>query len=204
MNWVGRELLTAMLLGMCAGVAVAFPAAGPGLWGVLHFAGFVGAVGGAIIGSVAVMGGRYAQYTARWWVPRSSRRWRHRFAVCSAAAVALVWAALLGWAASTGPESAETHLTPWLAWTAVSAVSYLCAYLLAPGQPRVIRSPAADPIAPTTPPASVVATGIATQSDTGSRLSGTGVKSQNPAPENVGGKSDGTNGPGIDPSESET
>ncbi len=205
MNWVGKELLLANLLGMCTGVAVAFPAAGAGAWGVLYFGGFLGALGGWLIGAVAVVGGWYAQVTARSWPPRSVTRWRHRFALCNAATVALVWASLLGWAMSTRPTySSDTRWTPWLFFTVVVLVTYVLAYLLSPAQPRETLTPAADPTAPTTPPTTAVASGSATHRETGSRSSGTGDKSQKPAPLNVAGTSDGKSGPGSSPSESET
>jgi hypothetical protein len=204
-NWVGRELSVASLLGAGTGVVMMWPTLLAGSWGALWLAVVFGGPIGLLVGFAAVGGGKYAQRLDLWWPARSAQRWRHRFAGCSAAAVLLLVAAAMGWAiALLSSFSADGAPIPWIVLTVIVVVSYVCSYLLSPDQPCETLTPAADPTAPTTPPTTAVASGSATHRETGSRSSGTGDKSQKPAPLNVAGTSDGKRGPGSSPSESET
>ncbi|MGB2949764.1 MAG: hypothetical protein WBB62_16270 [Rhodococcus sp. (in: high G+C Gram-positive bacteria)] len=158
MNWVGRELSVASLLGAGTGVVVMWPTLLAGSWGALWLAVVFGGPTGLLVGFAAVGGGKYAQRLDLWWPARSAQRWRHRFAGCSAAAVMLLAAAAMGWTIALSFNlSAGGDPIPWIVLTVTVVVSYLGSYLLAPAQLRETLTPAADPTAPTTPPTSAVA-----------------------------------------------
>lgn len=109
---------------------------------LLVFPAFCGAVVGLLVGVVAVGGGRYALWSNRVWPTRSHRTWRHRFAACTAAAVTLVTALALCWLVfAAGEISTATNEFPtwWIALAAMTASSYLFAYLLAPATDRTAR-----------------------------------------------------------------
>ncbi|MDJ0363049.1 hypothetical protein [Rhodococcus sp. H29-C3] len=142
MDWVEKELRVAAVTGACAGAGVMLPEVleGPMSWlALLVFPAFCGAVVGLLVGVVAVGGGRYALWSNRVWAARSHRTWRHRFAACTAAAVALVTAFALCWlVVAAGDISTYTDgFSPWwIALAAIMASSYLFAYLLAPAADR--------------------------------------------------------------------
>ncbi|MCJ0893937.1 hypothetical protein [Rhodococcus sp. ARC_M5] len=146
MDWVEKELRVAALTGACTGVAVMLPWAleGSMSWlALLLIPAFCGALAGLLVGVIAVGGGRYALWSNRVWPARSHRSWRHRFATCTAAAVTLVTAAALCWLAVTAGEiSTDTDEFPpwWIAQAAMTASSYLFAYLLAPATARTART----------------------------------------------------------------
>ncbi len=169
MNWVGKELSVALLLGAGTGVVMMWPTLLAGSWGALWLAVVFGGPIGLLVGFAAVGGGKYAQRLDLWWPARSAQRWRHRFAGCSAAAVLLLVAAAMGWAIALPSNfSAGGAPIPWIVLTVIVVVSYVCSYLLSPAQPRETLTPAADPTAPTTPPTTAVASGSATHRETGS------------------------------------
>ncbi|OZC98755.1 hypothetical protein CH275_23390 [Rhodococcus sp. 06-235-1A] len=112
-------------------------------WALLLFPAFCGAVVGLLVGVVAVGGGRYALWSNRVWPARSHQTWRHRFAVCTAAAVTLVTALALCWlfVAAGDISTDEDGFSPWwIALAAITASSYLFSYHLAPAPDRTVRT----------------------------------------------------------------
>ncbi|WP_128644491.1 hypothetical protein [Rhodococcus sp. BS-15] len=119
--------------GACTAAALIWSSAN-GRWWDLTLPAVIGAVVGLIVGLVAVAGGHYAARTAVFWPPRTRNRWRHRFALCSAAAVLLVVGGLLAWAeAASGTPSLHPESLIMLA--TLTSVSYAFAYFLAPADP---------------------------------------------------------------------
>ena len=194
MNWVGKEMLVASLLGCSTGVVVMWPLLRDGIWGALWLAFAFGAPVGLLVGFTAVAGGKYAQRLDLWWPARSTRRWRYRFAGCSAAAVLLVLSGAVGWALAS--SSATAGPISWIVLAVPVMVSYLCSYLLAPAQPRESFTPGAEATAPDTPYTTAVASGSATHNETDTSSAGTGEIFQKPAPVNVADPSCGEDGSG--------
>ncbi|WP_230596140.1 hypothetical protein [Rhodococcoides fascians] len=82
-------------------------------------------------------------WSNRVWPARSHRTWRHRFAACTATAVTLVTALALCWLfVAAGEIFTDTdEFPPWrIALAAITASSYLFAYLLAPTTDRTART----------------------------------------------------------------
>ncbi|MGB2720028.1 MAG: hypothetical protein WBC54_09780 [Rhodococcus sp. (in: high G+C Gram-positive bacteria)] len=133
MDWVAKELCVAAASGASRAAALIWSSAN-GRWWNLTLPAVIGAVVGLIVGLVAVAGGHYAARTAVFWPPRTRNRWRHRFALCSAAAVLLVVGGLLAWAeAASGTPSLHPESLIMLA--TLTSVSYEFAYFLAPADP---------------------------------------------------------------------
>lgn len=107
-----------------------------GIGGLTLVAVVVGGFAGVVVGAVSVVGGALAVRAAQVWPPRSARRWRHRFATCSAAAVFLLVAGVFVWSmlASTVPGQVLSSVGGWfLGISAVwSVVTYVCTMFLAP------------------------------------------------------------------------
>ncbi|PTR27472.1 hypothetical protein C8K36_10494 [Rhodococcus sp. OK519] len=133
MGWISREI------GIATGVGAIASASEMGGSDVVGFEPLVltmGAFVGVVVGTVSVVGGTLAVQSAQVWPPRSAWCWRHRFAVCSAAAVFLLLAMFFIWSVSTSgmstnPDSSEG------AWfmgmsAACAAVTYGCTIFLAP------------------------------------------------------------------------
>ena len=145
-DWVEKELRVAAVTGACTGVGVMIPWAlerSMSWLALLLFPAFCGAVAGLLVGVIAVGGGRYALWSNRVWPARSHRTWRHRFAACTATAVTLVTALALCWLfVAAGEISTDTdEFPPWrIALAAITASSYLFAYLLAPTTDRTART----------------------------------------------------------------
>nr|WP_314145596.1 hypothetical protein [uncultured Rhodococcus sp.] len=119
--------------GACTAAVLIWPVV-DGRWWDLTLPVVIGAVVGLIVGLVAVAGGHYAARTAAFWPPRTRNRWRHRFALCTAAAVMLSVGGLLAWteAASGNPVPYPESL---IMLATLTSVSYAFAYVLAPGNP---------------------------------------------------------------------
>ncbi len=95
----------------------------------------VGAVIGSLVGAVSVAGGSLALRSALVWPPRSTRWWRQRFAICSAAAVFLLMAAFFGWSVvSSAAQGYEPSGNVWFLGISVACavVTYGCTIFLAP------------------------------------------------------------------------
>ncbi|WP_155292986.1 hypothetical protein [Rhodococcoides fascians] len=122
----------AAVSGACTAAVMMLPVVVDGRWWNLTPFVIIGGLCGVLVGLVAVAGGRYAMRTAVFWPPRSRNRWRHRFGLCSAASVVLLVATLFAWAvaASSGGSGFPILL---IALAVLGAVSYLFAYVLAPG-----------------------------------------------------------------------
>ncbi|MBY3985415.1 hypothetical protein HQO84_21625 [Rhodococcus fascians] len=146
MDWVEKELRVAAATGACTGVGVMLPWALEGTLSrlaLLVFPAFCGAVAGLLVGVIAVGGGRYTLWSNRLWPARSHRIWRHRFATCTTAAVTLVGALAMFWLfVAAGEISTDTDEFPpwWIALAAITASSYLFAFLLAPPTDRTART----------------------------------------------------------------
>ncbi|OZD85728.1 hypothetical protein CH273_03030 [Rhodococcus sp. 05-339-2] len=130
MDWVAKELCVAAASGACTAAVLIWSSVN-GRWWDLTLPAVIGGVVGLIVGLVAVAGGHYAARTAVFWPPRTRNRWRHRFALCSAAAVTLMVGGLLAWAeaASVNPSLHPESLTM---LATLTSVSYIFAYVLAP------------------------------------------------------------------------
>ncbi|OZF04385.1 hypothetical protein CH302_02995 [Rhodococcus sp. 15-2388-1-1a] len=132
MEWVAKELCVAAASGACTAAVLIWSSAN-GRWWDLTLPAVIGGVFGLMVGLVAVAGGHYAVRTAAFWPPRTRNRWRHRFALCSAAAVMLVVGGLLAWteAASGNPS---LHPESLIVLGTLTSVSYAFAYVLAPSR----------------------------------------------------------------------
>ena len=132
MDWVAKELCLAAASGACTAAVLIWPSV-DGRWWDLTLPGIIGGVVGLIVGVVAVAGGHYAVRTAALWPPRTDSRWRHRFALCTAAAVMLSVGGMLAWAeaASGNPSLYPESL---IVLAVLTAVSYAFACVLAPAR----------------------------------------------------------------------
>ncbi|MFI8565563.1 hypothetical protein ACIGGF_03250 [Rhodococcus sp. NPDC078407] len=121
----------AAVSGAVTAAVVMLPIVVDGRWWNLTLPVIIGGLCGLLVGLVAVAGGRYALRTSVFWPPRSRNRWRHRFGLCSAASVVLLFGALFAWgvAASSGGSGLPGSM---VALAVLGIVSYLFAYLLAP------------------------------------------------------------------------
>ncbi|OZF52132.1 hypothetical protein CH293_12190 [Rhodococcus sp. 14-2470-1b] len=121
-------------LGAAAGAAATVPVIGVGGFVV---PAVVGGLAGLFIGAGAVAGGHVALATDRMLPARSVRLWKHRFAACSTAAVALLALGAMTWAmASTGDTSLDRAGFPTSAVVLVVLLiaSHVCAYTVAPNR----------------------------------------------------------------------
>ncbi|MDJ0394305.1 hypothetical protein QMK17_13310 [Rhodococcus sp. G-MC3] len=140
MDWVEKELSLAAVIGTCTGVVVAIPLMDGGSWVGLWVPALIGGLVGLLVGSAPVAGGHYALHTGRLWPAYSPRRWKHRFAACSAAAVTLLVGGVLAFTvaavgnpAVSGPAGESTGFPPTLIVVAViAAATYAFTYALAP------------------------------------------------------------------------
>ncbi|CCQ13608.1 putative uncharacterized protein [Rhodococcus sp. AW25M09] len=133
MEWIAKELCVAAVCGGCTAAVMMLPIVVDGRWWNLTLPVIIGGLCGLIVGLVAVAGGSYAIRTAVHWPPRSRNRWRHRFALCSAASVVLLVGGVFAWlvAASAGASGVPDSL---IVLGVLGAVSYMFAYALAPAR----------------------------------------------------------------------
>jgi hypothetical protein len=130
MNWVAKELGVAATVGAGTAAVLIWPIVDDQWWD-LTLPIVVGGAFGLAVGLFAVAGGHYAARTAAFWPPRTRNRWRHRFALCSAAAVMLSVGGLFAWTkAGSGNASLDPEYL--LVLGILTAVSYAFAYVLAP------------------------------------------------------------------------
>lgn len=131
MEWIAKELCVAAVCGAATAAVMMLPIVVDGRWWNLTLPVIIGGLCGLIVGLVAVAGGHYAVRTAVYWPPRTRSRWRHRFALCSAASVVLLVGGLFAWlvTASTGGSGYPESL---VVLAVLGAVSYVSAYVFAP------------------------------------------------------------------------
>lgn len=132
MGWIIRQIGVASGVGAVAALGTLRSGLSVG---VVLLVMPVGALIGAVVGSVSIVGGHLAMRSAQAWPPRSTRWWRQRFGICSAAAVFLLMAAFFVW--SVLASAAQGYALSGTGWflgisVACAAVTYACTIFLAP------------------------------------------------------------------------